>query len=555
MNKYSKTMPGVDIARSFMNETAGESLIARVFDDFDFDCLAMRGIDPNELDEQIKQFEKSDYEDAETLGRVIDLVRQGFQSAHAEEEELLESLKRYLAERYTEDLTLTDLAAEFHVSAYYLCHFFKTRTGVSVKRYLNRMRVERAIGQLLRTNDKIVDIATACGFNNASYFTEVFTKTVGASPSRFREEQKDLPLHPFYSCEDILIATRFPRERFLREPLTKLTNRVAHSAVCEPDEQFSFLHETAIIEHKGVLYTSWYHCAEDELEGYTPICGRRSYDGGKTWTEREVIAEDPSGRILYCPPVYGVCDGKLYLLINEMVAADFMHALDLYVLNEATDRFELVWSRPIPFKLNTNVVTLPNGKLMLPGRIAEPDGFPNTPAVLISDSGKIDSDWRLVKVAENGDLPGGKKLVHPETTVLCEGETLWLFNRNDQCHPPLVYVSHDYGETWSGAATHDIPYIASKIYSGTLSDGRHFLIANTYREERSKLTVFFTEKKSMIFTGYIDLFDTEHTDLTGVSACHYPAAVEYDGKLYIIATKNYGPGWFRRGAELFTVEL
>ena len=86
------------------------------------------------------------------------------------------------------------------------------------------------------------------------------------------------------------------------------------------------------------------------------------------------------------------------MLINEMVSADHIHALDLYVFQEEKDCFEFLWSKPIPFKLNTNVYKMANGKLLLPGRIAELDGFPNTPAVLISDSGKIDDDYIFRKM-------------------------------------------------------------------------------------------------------------------------------------------------------------
>ena len=276
---------------------------------------------------------------------------------------------------------------------------------------------------------------------------------------------------------------------------------------------------------------------------------------GKTWSKPEIIAEDKSEQILYCPPVYGICDGKLYLLLNQMVAPDHIHSLDLYVLNKATDTFEKLWSRPIPFKLNTNVITLPSGKLLLPGRIGELDRFPNTPAVMISDSGKIDAEWRIVKVAENGDLPDGTQLIHPETTVICHKDVLYMFSRNDQRKVPLLYTSHDFGETWSEAMALDIPYVSSKIYAGTLSDGRAYLVANTDKYDRTRLVLYVSEKTELRFTKEIVLRDcADETD--GMLKCHYPAACEKDGMLYIIATVYYDSETLvGRGAALFPIDL
>lgn len=259
-----------------------------------------------------------------------------------------------------------------------------------------------------------------------------------------------------------------------------------------PDDEYAFLHEAAIIEYHGTLFAAWYNCEEKELIGPTPIRQKRSKDGGKTWSDIETVAEDQTGKILFCPPVYGICEDKLYMLINEMVSADHIHALDLYVFQEEKDCFEFLWSKPIPFKLNTNVYKMANGKLLLPGRIAELDGFPNTPAVLISDSGKIDDDWRLVYIQENGDLPDGSKLVHPEITAIIEDNKIAMFSRDDERKVPLVYLSQDYGETWSDAFSYDIPFSDSKIYAGTLSDGRNYIIGNWY-PGREKLVLVFSK--------------------------------------------------------------
>ena len=365
-------------------------------------------------------------------------------------------------------------------------------------------------------------------------------------------------VHEFYSEDDIKLANIMESVSFRNGSFTEIKkDNIKNYSVYDPNEIYSFLHEAAIIEYKGVLYAAWYNNTQFELNGYTPICESRSFDGGKTWCDVKIVADDKSGKILYCPPVFGICDGKLYMLMNQMVGADLMHSFDLYVLNEETDKFEFLWSRPIPFKLNTNVVKLPNGKLLLPGRIAEPDSFPNTPAVLISDSGKIDAEWRLVKIAPNGDLPDGKKLVHPEISVICCNDTLYMFSRNDERSVPLVYISKDYGEGWSKACAHDIPLVSSKMYCGTLSSGENYIIANTESWQRTKLEIYFSKKGEMMFDRKLTVFDASNNgnpSLEGVQGCHYPCATEFDGKLYVIATKNVN-SWIRRGAELFVIDL
>ena len=549
-----KRQKAKEIARLFEDKICDTNLISDIFDYLQFDCKIRAFIDPNKLDESIKVF--YELQSMDSLTQVIDLIIKGKELACMEEKAFLKNVKDYIADHLNDALTVEQIASAFHVSYYYLCHLFKKLTNKTINQFRTEKLLEKAIRILLETDSKISDIAVICGFDNFSYFSEVFIKYVGISPSEFRKKYADCILHSFYEFEDILLATKMESARFLDLCECIEGSGISYVHVHDPGEEFGrFLHEAAIVEFEGVLYASWYNCKEKELVGYTPIVGRRSYDGGKTWTAPEIIAEDRSGKILYCPPVYGICDGKLYMLLNQMVSADHMHSFDLYVLNKETDQFEVLWSRPIPFKLNTNVVHLPNGKLMLPGRIAELDGFPNTPAVMISDSGKIDAEWRVVKVAPNGDLPDGSFLVHPETTLLCCDNVLYLFNRNDRRKVPLVYVSRDFGESWSEAMSHDIPYVNSKIYSGMLSDGRFYLIANTENSDRSKLVLYVSEKGRLKFTDQKILIDCGYS-ADDMKLCHYPAAVESGGKLYIIATADYAGEELRgRGAVLFILDL
>ena len=324
--------------------------------------------------------------------------------------------------------------------------------------------------------------------------------------------------------------------------------------VTRPTPEYRFLHEAAIIGYHGTLFASWYNCPAGELKGYTPIRGARSSDGGKTWTEPEDIAFDPNGKLLYCPPVYGICDDTLYLLCNTMVSADHMHSLEFYRYDEAAGKFRFLRSEPLPFKLNTNVYTMPNGKLLLPGRIAEQDSFPNTPAVLISDSGKIDASWRLVKIQPDGDLPDGSSLVHPELSAIVQNDLITIFCRDDDREVPLLYQSHDCGETWSGPISHNIPFSSSKIYSGTLSTGVHYVVGCL--DGRNRLSIFFSKPGPLDFSCGYDIRNGDIPELDLCPQFSYPVCCEMDSSLHIIYTMQTPPRQDNlRGAMLTSIPV
>jgi len=73
-----------------------------------------------------------------------------------------------------------------HYSSHYIKHIFKEKTGISIIDFNNSQRIKKAKILLRSENCKITDVASACGFDSHSYFTEVFIKTTGMSPSNYR---------------------------------------------------------------------------------------------------------------------------------------------------------------------------------------------------------------------------------------------------------------------------------------------------------------------------------------------------------------------------------
>ena len=87
----------------------------------------------------------------------------------------------------TADLSLSTLAAQLNVNASYLSTRFKQEMGETLTDYILKKRVEHAILLLNSTDLSISDIANHCGIPDLQYFSKVFKKRIGHTPSGYRK--------------------------------------------------------------------------------------------------------------------------------------------------------------------------------------------------------------------------------------------------------------------------------------------------------------------------------------------------------------------------------
>ncbi len=99
-------------------------------------------------------------------------------------DERITGILEYLNEHASEHLTLDGTAARFHMSKYYLCHFFKRCTGFTVVEYITHRRIVRA-KELLARGRPVVDACYEAGFADYSSFYRDFRKAVHMSPKQF----------------------------------------------------------------------------------------------------------------------------------------------------------------------------------------------------------------------------------------------------------------------------------------------------------------------------------------------------------------------------------
>jgi AraC-like DNA-binding protein/quercetin dioxygenase-like cupin family protein len=102
----------------------------------------------------------------------------------------LERALAFLTERLDRHVTLEELARHTGVSRQHLIYLFKRETGLSPIEYFLRLKMQKA-GQLLHlTNLSVKEVAAAVGIDDPYYFSRLFRKRMGCSPSSFRNKPK-----------------------------------------------------------------------------------------------------------------------------------------------------------------------------------------------------------------------------------------------------------------------------------------------------------------------------------------------------------------------------
>ena len=111
-----------------------------------------------------------------------------FEFSDARHSNLIHRCIQYIGTHYGEKITLEETAKIVYLSAPYLSRIFKEETGSTFNDYVTTVRIEKA-KQLIRQGDlRLSDIALMVGYEDQSYFTKVFRRVVGCSPSEFRKK-------------------------------------------------------------------------------------------------------------------------------------------------------------------------------------------------------------------------------------------------------------------------------------------------------------------------------------------------------------------------------
>lgn len=121
------------------------------------------------------------------FNRINDYIRQKRTSLN---HQLVEEIRLYLNENFTEEITLSAMADRYKISPGYLSLLFTERIGKNFINYLTERRIKKAKELLKHTDLKIYEISNSVGYRDSFYFSNCFKRVVGVSPSEYRERTK-----------------------------------------------------------------------------------------------------------------------------------------------------------------------------------------------------------------------------------------------------------------------------------------------------------------------------------------------------------------------------
>ena len=111
---------------------------------------------------------------------------------HAEMSMFIEHATHYFRENYNQNIMIEEYAREHNVTPHWFTVNFKKITKFTPMQYVISLRIESAMNLLENTDYSISQVAEAVGYDNALYFSRIFRKYTGMSPSDYKKRNKGL---------------------------------------------------------------------------------------------------------------------------------------------------------------------------------------------------------------------------------------------------------------------------------------------------------------------------------------------------------------------------
>lgn len=123
-----------------------------------------------------------------TVNELFQYTKNQFIGSNSTQNKIIENTIKFIHQNLDSVLSLEIIAENLHISASHLSRTFKKYCDESLTEYINKTRIEKAKEYLQNSTMLTYEIANQVGYNDATYFSSIFKKHTGFSPSEYRQK-------------------------------------------------------------------------------------------------------------------------------------------------------------------------------------------------------------------------------------------------------------------------------------------------------------------------------------------------------------------------------
>lgn len=154
----------------------------------------------NQLQDTDRRYHDSETSNLLAIGILLEiknqLQTQHIQNVTSKKNQLYQAMLDYIKWNCFRNILVTELAEYFGYHQKYLSTFFKEMSGMQLKQYLMRERMEYAKAALMDSTKTVTEIAEGMGFDDHHNFSHAFKKVTGLTPTEYRTSCIKIPKTP-----------------------------------------------------------------------------------------------------------------------------------------------------------------------------------------------------------------------------------------------------------------------------------------------------------------------------------------------------------------------